>query len=145
MGVTSFLDEAIAPLTSPTCRARFGDRQCKKNLLAHQKEVKVSAVKANELAFAELRGLAAHYAFGTLRWLSGANCGLSSSIFYGRNNVIGLAETAQQKIMIDDRALLTGGCDKNFSTCRDRFNNQINFRGEPYLPGNDLLTRYPGA
>jgi HK97 family phage major capsid protein len=21
----------------------------------------------------------------------------------------------------------------------------LNFRGEPYLPGNDLLTRYPGA
>ena len=41
--------------------------------------------------------------------------------------------------------MLTQGCNKNFATCRDRFANAVNFRGEPYLPGNDLLTRYPGA
>ena len=34
---------------------------------------------------------------------------------------------------------------KLFATCRDRFANAQNFRGEPHLPGNDLLTRYPGA
>ena len=43
------------------------------------------------------------------------------------------------------RVMLTQGCNKNFATCRDRFANAVNFRGEPYLPGNDLLTRYPGA
>jgi len=30
-------------------------------------------------------------------------------------------------------------------TCSARFGNAVNFRGEPYLPGNDLLTRYPGG
>jgi len=42
------------------------------------------------------------------------------------------------------RVELREGCDKRFETCRDRFSNAINFRGEPHLPGNDLLTRYPG-
>jgi uncharacterized phage protein (TIGR02218 family) len=37
------------------------------------------------------------------------------------------------------------GCDKRLETCRDRFANTLNFRGEPHLPGNDLLTRYPGS
>jgi hypothetical protein len=41
--------------------------------------------------------------------------------------------------------LLVEGCDRTIATCRLRFNNAANFRGEPYLPGNDLLTRYPGA
>ena len=40
---------------------------------------------------------------------------------------------------------LIEGCDKRFETCRDRFANALNFRGEPHLPGIDLLTRYPGA
>nr|WP_070158321.1 phage BR0599 family protein [Sphingobium phenoxybenzoativorans] len=42
-------------------------------------------------------------------------------------------------------ALLTEGCDKRMATCSARFGNAANFRGEPYLPGNDLLTRYPGG
>jgi uncharacterized phage protein (TIGR02218 family) len=37
------------------------------------------------------------------------------------------------------------GCDKRFETCVARFDNAVNFRGEPHLPGTDLLTRYPGA
>ncbi|MFL6789431.1 MAG: phage BR0599 family protein, partial [Sphingomicrobium sp.] len=37
------------------------------------------------------------------------------------------------------------GCDKRLETCSARFANAANFRGEPHLPGNDLLTRYPGA
>nr|WP_258893257.1 phage BR0599 family protein [Sphingomonas sp. SUN019] len=40
---------------------------------------------------------------------------------------------------------MTEGCDKSVATCAGRFANVANFRGEPYLPGIDLLTRYPGA
>lgn len=34
---------------------------------------------------------------------------------------------------------MTRGCDRRFETCRDTFNNVINFRGEPWLRGNDKL------
>ena len=43
------------------------------------------------------------------------------------------------------RVRLIEGCDKQLATCRERFGNAVNFRGEAHLPGNDLLTRYPGA
>ena len=59
--------------------------------------------------------------------------------------MVRLADLPSQPVTEGTAVLLTQGCDKNFSTCRDRFANSINFRGEPYLPGNDLLTRYPGA
>ncbi|GAA3695289.1 hypothetical protein GCM10022268_02460 [Sphingomonas cynarae] len=36
------------------------------------------------------------------------------------------------------------GCDKSLATCATRFGNAANFRGEPHLPGIDLLTRWPG-
>lgn len=35
------------------------------------------------------------------------------------------------------------GCDKRFSTCRDRFDNTLAFRGFPAIPGDDFLTAYP--
>lgn len=42
-------------------------------------------------------------------------------------------------------ARLIEGCDHAIATCAGRFGNAINFQGEPFLPGNDLLTRYPGS
>jgi len=145
LGRTSFLDSAIAPLTSPTCRALFGDKKCKQSLHLHQVELAVSGVEGEQIAFADIGGQAVDYIFGELRWLEGPNCGLVFAITKGQGNDIWLADQPSQAVSIGDCALLTAGCDKNFSTCRDRFQNSINFRGEPYLPGNDLLTRYPGA
>ncbi|MFN7158060.1 MAG: phage BR0599 family protein, partial [Erythrobacter cryptus] len=40
------------------------------------------------------------------------------------------------------RIELREGCDHTIATCAARFANAINFRGEPFLPGNDLLARY---
>ncbi len=38
-----------------------------------------------------------------------------------------------------DTYSMVAGCDKSLDTCRDRFNNVVNFRGEPYLPGIDKV------
>ena len=46
---------------------------------------------------------------------------------------------------VGDMVEIMEGCDKSFATCTARFANAANFRGEPHLPGMDLLTRYPGA
>jgi hypothetical protein len=35
------------------------------------------------------------------------------------------------------------GCDKRSSTCSGRFDNLLNFRGFPTIPGEDFLTVYP--
>lgn len=37
------------------------------------------------------------------------------------------------------------GCDKRIATCNTRFNNTINFRGEPYVPGNDQINKTPDS
>lgn len=38
-----------------------------------------------------------------------------------------------------DEMKIWPGCDKKFSTCRDRFHNTLNFRGEPFWPAPDGL------
>ena len=43
-------------------------------------------------------------------------------------------------------ALVEGrSCDQRFETCRDVFANTDNFRGFPYLPGNDFILSGPSA
>ena len=37
------------------------------------------------------------------------------------------------------------GCDKRLTTCIDRFDNVLNFRGDPFVPGADKLTETPNA
>ncbi|WP_203294243.1 DUF2163 domain-containing protein [Maricaulis parjimensis] len=36
------------------------------------------------------------------------------------------------------------GCDQSFATCRERFANTLNFRGFPFMVGNDVLQRSAG-
>lgn len=85
------------------------------------------------------------YGYGRLRWIGGANSGLTSAILASDGDEIGLREPPPFAISGDELVELIEGCDKGFETCRARFANGDNFRGEPHLPGNDLLTRYPAA
>lgn len=48
-------------------------------------------------------------------------------------------------ITIGDTGRIYPGCDKRFVTCRDKFDNVLNFVGEPYVPGTDYLLTYPDA
>ena len=42
--------------------------------------------------------------------------------------------------VVGQRVRVYPGCDKRLSTCRDRFDNVLNFRGEPFIPGPDQTT-----
>jgi uncharacterized phage protein (TIGR02218 family) len=44
-----------------------------------------------------------------------------------------------------DAITLRAGCAKSLSVCRDAFDNILNFRGEPFVPGNDLYFRTSDA
>lgn len=83
--------------------------------------------------------------FGALRWMSGANCGIAQAVVACDAGSVTLADPPPFPVVAGTRVLLTEGCDKRMATCSGRFGNAANFRGEPYLPGNDLLTRYPGG
>lgn len=42
-----------------------------------------------------------------------------------------------------ERLRLHRGCDKHFDTCIDDFDNVLNFRGDPFVPGEDTLAFRP--
>ncbi len=140
-GPTAILEMPVIEMTSPDCRAQLGDARCRIDMAGRVRTLTaVSAVDTViQLSSAVADGL---YTFGRLRWLSGANAGLSAAIIANAAISVTLAERPPFAISSGDRIELTEGCDRRFATCRNRFANTLNFQGEPHLPGNDLLTRY---
>lgn len=141
--IGAMLDRPVAPVTSPTCRAQLGDRACRVDLRPLRMIVTVEDVADDAVTCAGLGPGA--YPFGNLRWLDGANAGLVQTIIDQDDARLFLAESPPFPVAAGSRALLTQGCDKRLATCAARFANAVNFRGEPHLPGMDLLTRYPGS
>jgi uncharacterized phage protein (TIGR02218 family) len=142
-GASARLAEPVCPATSPECRARFGDQACRIDLAGRTQSARVVSSSGNTLVLDAAVGDGK--SFGRLRYMSGANCGLETVILGVDGATVRVRDLPRADIEASCRVELRDGCDKRFETCVTRFANAVNFRGEPHLPGNDLLTRYPGA
>ncbi|MSU89010.1 DUF2163 domain-containing protein [Rhodobacteraceae bacterium 2CG4] len=84
---------------------------------------------------------------GALTWTDGANAGLDGLVRADRASGAGRELTlwaeAKAGIRPGDRFRVVAGCDKHIRTCRAKFANALNFRGFPYMPGDDWVTAYP--
>lgn len=49
------------------------------------------------------------------------------------------------QIQVGDNFEAIAGCDKTISTCKSKFNNIINFRGEPHIPRTDQIAKTSGS
>jgi uncharacterized phage protein (TIGR02218 family) len=140
-GPTTVFDAAVVEETSPECRATLGDHRCRVDMAGRQQFVTITAVSGAVLTCAEPL-VAGVFAAGLLRWIDGANAGLETEIRANQAGTMTLVESPHFSVAAGTRAEITQGCDRRFATCTGRFANAVNFRGEPHLPGNDLLTRY---
>ena len=57
--------------------------------------------------------------------------------------IIELWEPVRAEIVPGDLVRLEAGCDKRSETCRSKFANIANFRGFPFVPGEDWLVAIP--
>ncbi len=144
-GAGAALEQSVVEETSPECRAELGDKRCRVPMAGRRQIVRVSAIDGVRVTLDAVEPSAGAYASGLLRWIGGANGGLTSAITASDGNIVTLRSTPMRMVMPGTLVELTEGCDKSLATCAARFGNAANFRGEPYLPGIDLLTRYPGA
>jgi uncharacterized phage protein (TIGR02218 family) len=144
-GPTALLDMGVVEQTSPECRAMLGDRRCRVDMAARVTITRIAAVVDEEIVEIEAAAPGNAYGHGRLRWLGGANSGLESAVLRSDGAALTLREPAAFPAQAGDLIELHEGCDKSLATCAGRFGNAANFRGEPHLPGTDLLTRYPGA
>ncbi len=143
-GPAAALGRAVIPTTSPTCRARFCDAACGLNRRRFVQMATVVSVQIDRVTLSAAPP-SNSVQYGSLRWLDGDACGLTSGIFAQSGAELTLTDPVRANILAGAHVEVFEGCDKTITTCQNRFANTINFRGEPYLPGNDALTRYPGA
>lgn len=160
-GLMDAYSTVIGELYTPDCRADLGDSRCQVDLdtPAFTVACTVAAVTApapgdggttqfqvtpdlSHLVPEE--GGIPWFAMGKATWLTGANSGT-----YGEVKAWDGAATATLflattfPIVVGDTLTLTVGCDKRRVTCIHKFDNIVNMRGEPYLPGLDAALQYP--
>lgn len=95
----------------------------------------------------EPRAVDGWFAGGVLSFETGANAGASMEVKRWTRDPGRMELYLPLGYVIEpgDRFRVHPGCDKRLDTCRERFANVLNFRGEPYIPGQDLLMSYPDA
>ena len=112
-------------------------------------EVPVEVIEDRRiLRFASLPGFDPDwFERGRLEVLSGAASGLSGTIKWDRITEAGreieLWLTLRGDLQPGDLVRLEAGADGTLETTKKKFNNVINFRGFPFIPGEDWLGSVP--
>lgn len=142
-GAASKLGAPVCPTSSPECRAQLGDKSCRVDMAGRRTRARLIGSAGNRLELD--RPASSDNVFGRLRYLSGENCGAATVIVSVEDRFVSVRDLPRRPLEPGCAIELSEGCDKRLETCAARFGNAVNFRGEPHLPGNDLLTRYPGS
>jgi uncharacterized phage protein (TIGR02218 family) len=152
-GLADSLSQDSGRLFTARCSADLGDAHCRFDLVAAglQGEGIVTLIESTSTIVAD--GLDEFdegvFTGGRLTWTSSANAGLSVEIKEHRvasgHARLSLWQAVPEPIASGDTLTVAAGCDKRFVTCRARFNNVINFRGFPQIPGNDFVIASPDA
>jgi len=139
------LARQVVPRTSPTCRAEFCGAGCTLSPARFSHEALLLEFSADRQWIRISVANPASFEFGSVRPVDGPDAGLPMRVQSVEGEWLGLDRPMSGEAEIGLRLILREGCDHTLTTCSSRFANAVNFQGEPFLPGNDLLTRYPPA
>ena len=152
-GLAHVLQQPSGRLFQFGCDADVGDGRCgvDLDLSAFKGSGTVAAlISQRSFTVSGLGSLANDwFTRGLLTWTSGANSGRSMEVklhtLHDGVVTIELWQRMAKDVAVGDAFGITAGCDKQFATCRTKFNNVPNFRGFPHIPGNDFAVSYPNS
>lgn len=150
-GLAHVLNQPVGRAYGHGCDADLGDARCGVDLTDGAFKGGGTVAAVSDARRFTVTGLSAFadswFARGKLSWTSGANAGRSAEV--KRHGVSGgvvsleLWQAMSEAVQPGDAFTITAGCDKQFATCKAKFANAANFRGFPYMPGNDAALAYP--
>ena len=143
-GLLEAYQQSAGAVYQKSCRARLGDLRCKVNLDGLANAGQVTQLNADGTFGTNLANAAGYFDYGVLTFTAGDNIGGQYEVKTFVDGVITLFLPTANSIAIGDTFTVLPGCDGNFSACRTKFGNGLNFRGEPHVPGNDFQSAYPG-
>lgn len=150
-GLTEVLNQPQGRAFQRSCPAILGDAKCGFNVMqsGFSAELAVEEIAGNRvLTFGRLTDFEDRwFEKGRLTVLSGLGAGVIGVIKNDRitavSRVVEMWQDIGPKLAVGDMVRMEAGCDKRGETCRLKFNNFLNFRGFPDIPGEDWLTSYP--
>lgn len=148
-GLTSLLDKRKGRSYGRLCDAGLGDNRCRFNVNQGNFTLQASVGNIISQTVFHWSGPASPgknwFSGGTLTWTSGENSGLTSRIAShgtGLSTELALWERPPFEIQPGDGFQMQAGCDRTFITCREKFDNALNFQGFPHVPGGDFAVTY---
>ena len=159
-GLKQALQQSLGAVTSKTCRYLLGSTSmatgglCRVVLAPFTFACTVTAVTSRYAFTDSARTQAAEwFVEGTVTFLTGANAGFAQKVKVFAAGQFTTALPMPFAVSIGDTFTAVTGCQKRHartsanlvgvSDCIDKFNNILNFGGEPHLPGVDGLIALP--
>lgn len=147
-GLKLKLSPQLGAATSKTCRARFGDENCRLDIADFTFDYPTTAVDGTQPAriFTCAGAVEAdeYYNEGTATANDGPNTGYTRKIKSFAAGVFTLQIGFPRALGVGDSITFTAGCQKRLTEdCKTKFDNVLNFYGEPDVPGNDKLLADP--
>lgn len=151
--LTHALDQRRGRIFRATCDADLGDARCGIDLGSAEWTASATVVSTDGAgridALVPGSRPTGFFDSGLLTFTGGANAGRRSEVLRHVRDEDGdhleLWQAMTDAIAPGDPFTVSAGCDKRFATCRDRFDNVVNFRGFPHMPGNDFALSYPSV
>lgn len=144
-GLAHLLDQSKGRIYQYGCDAVLGDGRCGVDLATpvFRRTSTVTAVGEATLTLGATGFSDGWLTQGRLCILDGAAAGAVLEIkrhqVRGGADHISLWQTLKVSPAVGEAVEVTAGCDRQFSTCRTKLANAVNFRGFPHMPGNDFV------
>jgi uncharacterized phage protein (TIGR02218 family) len=151
LGLAERLNRPQGRAYQTACSAVLGDGDCRVDLSGPGFSGEGVVETAEDQKLFTLSGLQGFddrwFERGRLSVLSGAAVGLIGVIKNDRPEAavrgVELWQSLRAAIAPGDRVRLEAGCDKRTRTCRLKFDNMLNYRGFPNIPGEDRMLSVP--
>jgi uncharacterized phage protein (TIGR02218 family) len=150
-GLAQPLQQPVGAIYQAECRADLGDSRCLIDLTFGAGWTQQAAITSvtDSVTYGMAAGLAGFadgwFDGGVVIWQSGANAGVAREViaWTQAGRVLSLLAPPPFAPAVSDVLNLQPGCDKRWATCRDKFSNRFNFRGEPLVPGANAIIGGP--
>ena len=126
-------NQSLLLLYSKTCRANFGDSKCGIDISRYRKSYGIQSIKSRIISVSGMELNNGYYNLGSALFITKTGENINFRIIAHYNNQITLEEEVYEDLLKHKEVSLGPSCDKNFRTCCNKFNNAVNFRGEPTI------------
>lgn len=149
-GLSEVLNRPIGRAYLPVCDAVLGDARCSFDLTDPAYSASAIVDAALDLRKLKTNGLSGYsvgwFADGVVTWRGGEADGLEVKVrdhrVVGGDSIL-ILDRDQRDMASGDAFDVVAGCDKRKETCSAKFSNLVNFRGFPFMPGENWVTAYP--